>query len=878
MNEKIKLILSLSISGSILAGIVFVIKPLIKHKLSKSIQYYIWIIVLLRLALPFSFETSIMNNMFYRYNTPTIATAQGEINNTTPDVQNVTIPTVNQEAATAEKPIQPISSAKSLDLKALFKNNLLFIWLLGVLIAFAANLLGYVRFMKCLKTENKPPRDDENELFKKLLNGKHSAALVRNKFAATPMLVGVIRPCIIIPDIDFTNKQLKNILLHEITHLRHFDIGIKWLTVIVTSLHWFNPLMYFIKKEISRACELSCDEGVIKNLNDEEKQDYGDTLISVVAEHKYPIGILSTTMCEEKKTLKERLVSIMNHSKKSRFITITSAILIIIVICASAVLGAGVGFGNRRPPNIYISTESEKTKSAIMGGYSWRNGNEHILADAAHPTDFQYKNENIVSVGPKEQFIISTQKIKSDKKYNFTIENLEVYENGKLIEFEAVDPSFMNGNLYLQGPKDAGEYIYCMILDFKDKGTVDYGFVVRVDMAVYDLAEIEKYKTPYIGDNSKVLGIVGLLPLPNSYFKQQYISMQTSAKPYKLNVYYEGITNSWYNGEWPNSSPDSVAYVNMQKNALVLYCMIDNLEDVTFAFRDTPSMGLLDASKYITQFTFSRESIEYEYGNIDKLSKNMNLLYDALDGEKPVSIEEIDNLLSKIMSSPMASSNTGDYIAAHRLEYDTIVSMKEEAMPYLNSILSGGEWGLKGNIVVRICADIIDELNNSGNISAKSEKLINETNDTINNWNLVMKYKASKGISSSGLMPEFTKEEVASARAVVEEYYRAISAKDDNAILATLHESRRSNVELYGTEKRTLLTIDYDSQDIKRRNYRPNDIAFTPDKVIVFRVSFNIEYPNSIGGPWNEGKYDNWNMILIRENENSPWLIYDQGY
>ena len=54
MSESIRLLLALSLSGSILAVFIFAIKPFIRHKFSKSLQYYIWIIVLLRFILPFS--------------------------------------------------------------------------------------------------------------------------------------------------------------------------------------------------------------------------------------------------------------------------------------------------------------------------------------------------------------------------------------------------------------------------------------------------------------------------------------------------------------------------------------------------------------------------------------------------------------------------------------------------------------------------------------------------------------------------------------------------------------------------------------------------------------------------------------------------------
>lgn len=138
----------------------------------------------------------------------------------------------------------------------------------------------------------------------------------------------------------------------------------------------------------------------------------------------------------------------------------------------------------------------------------------------------------------------------------------------------------------------------------------------------------------------------------------------------------------------------------------------------------------------------------------------------------------------------------------------------------------------------------------------------------------------------SGLMPELAEKEVTGARKVVEEYFSAVAAKDTEAILATLYPRehltrervKNGNVELYGTETRTLTNITYDPQDPMRRSYRPGSRTITEENIIVFKVSFTIDYPDEDSGPWNEGAYDNWNMILIRDNTTSPWLIYDQGY
>ncbi|MGH4117370.1 M56 family metallopeptidase [Clostridium sp.] len=633
MNETVKLLLSLSLSGSVLAILIFTLKPFIKHKLSKSIQYYIWIVVLLRLTLPFSFETSIMNGLFYGNQMPVIETSQGKVQPVGGTAQNIsnsnTLPNVQENVSNS---LYNSEAKQDRNFKDLFNQYSVYLWLMGVIIALTVNLTGYAKFLKYLKQSNISATNREKEMLVTLLKGRNKVRLVRNRFLNTPMLIGVIRPCIIIPDINFNEIQLKNILLHEIVHLKRFDIAVKWLIMIATSIHWFNPLMQFIKKDINNSCELACDEAVIKNLSPSEKQDYGDTLISVVAQHKYPTGTLQVTMLDEKKGLKERLVAIMNHSKKSKKVIILSVILLGCLIFGALYLGAGVGAGENTPHDIYINVEDQEVKVALMGTYSWKYSGETIQADSDDPKNFDYKLDNTTLIKPSQEFVIRTQKSKKDKEYDFSIEEISIYKDGKSIElYKPVPSSFVNGgDLGMTAPKDAGEYIYTLRLNFKDRGTVSYGFAVKVGMPAYDLIGISKYKTPYLGDNSKVSIIVNALPVPYSYFKQQYISMVTEKKPYKLNVFYEARKHTSHSFEWPIVDHDNETYSNMSRNALVLFCMIDNLDEVNFAFRDSQSDGKLDNSKYDDTFTFSRASIEKQYGDISVLAGKIDLLQNAL--------------------------------------------------------------------------------------------------------------------------------------------------------------------------------------------------------------------------------------------------------
>lgn len=606
MNEQIKLLLSLSISGSILALILLSAKPLIKHRLSKLVQYYIWIIVLLRLIVPFSFENSIMNNVFYSNEETTISTNESSVITTKliDDFNEESFNTTSIVKQNIQNNVEKLNNNKnkhSMNYKDIFNKYGIHLWLLGVIIFLIVNISGYFRFLKHLKKGYKPAKESEIYLLNTLIKKRKNIRLLRNSLLNTPMLIGVFRPCIIIPDVNLDDVQLKNILIHEITHQRHYDVGIKWLTMVVTSIHWFNPVMYFIKKEINNACELACDEGVIKHLTNKEKQDYGDTLISFAQEQSYSIGVLQATMIEEKNSLKERLVSIMKYNKKSDLVVISSVILV-----GSLFLGA-----------------------LFLGG----------------------------------------------------------------------------GNTVNKGQKDNNS-LYSSNIDSED------------------LLKISKYRTPYVGESSKVRQIASSLPLPNSYFKQQYISMETKEKPYGLTIYYEPGSSEEHISVWPITKTDSDIETNSKLNAIIVFAMIENVDKVTFAFKDTQSEGELDESEYNTEFTYLRSLLEEEYGKLYNIGKDVNVLMDIIEvktdieNSNELDIDFIESNLESIMSSPLLSSNPGDYIDEHQKEYETIIKYNyeygnDEVLKYLlYQFEKSNVEGLRGHIIMLLSKDMLGPRDN----------------------------------------------------------------------------------------------------------------------------------------------------------------------
>ena len=319
MNGIFKIVLSLSLSGSLLILVLFLCKPLIKNKLSKGWQYYIWLIVIARLLLPFTPETSLVGTLFQ------------EIDRTIG--QSVTVPALEQpqdarlppqvddNTLRDEEPVKT-TRVEGNTFPIIIVENLWVVWLVTALILLTRKITiyqGFVRYLMAGRTEVASPEllDRVAEISEK--NGvKRPVELYTNGLVSSPLLLGFFHPCIVLPTADLPEKEFEFTILHELIHYRRRDMFYKWLVQLTVCLHWFNPLIYAISHEINRACELACDEAIVCKLNFPNQRSYGDTLINALgAGGRYRDSLASVTLSESKDLLKERLEAIMKYKKRT---------------------------------------------------------------------------------------------------------------------------------------------------------------------------------------------------------------------------------------------------------------------------------------------------------------------------------------------------------------------------------------------------------------------------------------------------------------------------------------------------------------------------------------------------------------------------------
>lgn len=141
----------------------------------------------------------------------------------------------------------------------------------------------------------------------------------------TPFILGIIHPCIYLPS-NIQNHQMKYAIAHEQIHIRRKDHLIKSLAFAITCLHWFNPLVWIAFTFMNRDMEMSCDEAVLKNMEEGCRQEYAAALLEMTAGRTMLTGIW---LAFGKGRTKERIVNIMKYKKPLTFVIVLAMIAMI---------------------------------------------------------------------------------------------------------------------------------------------------------------------------------------------------------------------------------------------------------------------------------------------------------------------------------------------------------------------------------------------------------------------------------------------------------------------------------------------------------------------------------------------------------------------
>ncbi|HAW94727.1 MAG: hypothetical protein CMJ33_04665 [Phycisphaerae bacterium] len=146
-------------------------------------------------------------------------------------------------------------------------------WTLGVALM-GLRLIGQWRTTIRLRTGANETIDPRwHAMFDRLkarLGLSEGIRLLVSGIAETPMVLGWIRPVVMIPTAAFstlTDDELKLVLLHELNHIRRMDHLINLLQGTTECLLFFHPVTWWLSNQIRNERELCCDDLTIQTMN-----------------------------------------------------------------------------------------------------------------------------------------------------------------------------------------------------------------------------------------------------------------------------------------------------------------------------------------------------------------------------------------------------------------------------------------------------------------------------------------------------------------------------------------------------------------------------------------------------------------------------------
>ena len=154
----------------------------------------------------------------------------------------------------------------------------------------------------------------------------------------TPAIFGLLHPKILMPEVDYSEKEINYILCHEMLHYYRHDLMVKVLCEFLCVIYWWNPVVFLLRKLVSRVLELRVDFLLTLGFSNEEKIDYMECIIkSMKAGGRKNTNLVIPFAVLKRGIMKQRFNCIWeNHwikkGKKGILIVISSCLLFLLSV------------------------------------------------------------------------------------------------------------------------------------------------------------------------------------------------------------------------------------------------------------------------------------------------------------------------------------------------------------------------------------------------------------------------------------------------------------------------------------------------------------------------------------------------------------------
>ena len=322
--------------SSLLIAALFAFDLLFWRKLRGSIRYALWLVVLVKLCVP-----------------PTLALPTSPawwLHQTPPPVMAKSLPHYTVTYADAPIPEMPMATLPAFvpPAPAMTKAS----WLLVVSVAVSFVLLGWllVRWWQITRQVRRATTSERltelADAAQESLGMKFNVQVKLTTNSMSPAVCGLFRPAIMIPQSlaeNFSDEQLRAVLLHELIHLYRRDVWVNFLQAQLQIFYWWHPLVWLANARIRRVREEAVDDAVMLSLRD-EAESYAPTLLEVakLALNRPLVSLGLVGIMESRHALRQRIERLVDfRAPRHAGLTLVSLLGILAFTAVAVPMGEG---------------------------------------------------------------------------------------------------------------------------------------------------------------------------------------------------------------------------------------------------------------------------------------------------------------------------------------------------------------------------------------------------------------------------------------------------------------------------------------------------------------------------------------------------------
>ena len=472
------------LTSSVLILLVLAVRGLFKNKMKAKSVYALWLLVLVRLLCPVNFGELSFNLLSLaeegkaqveeRLELKQEVTAPEETGYFWSENGRVVYPPVTDAVTNAQPNKLPAESMPEVKTgsPAVTKEPLAFpfpefsweqvlpvVWLAGM-IGMAVVIFGVnISFGTTLGMFRK-----ELPAMERKGRGKQKLSVYLADGISSSCLYGMVRPSIYLNRTGMGEQEKTYCVEHEYSHYLQGDMVWSLCRTVCLILHWYNPLVWVAMTLSKKDAELACDERTIERLGEEERYNYGHTLVELAAGQSRAVQMfgMATLMASDKKEVVERVKAI-TMKKETKIIT---GLLV-------AILVVGIGF--------FVFTGEAK------GDQENNNNGTTVATVTKTPAKNTQQKATTLTPTPMPTWIADKYTLTTDEKSSDWAENVRIYKEK---DINSAYAERYLGYDRLRAVRDVGDERWFMVETMDgESGWVLYGEHKGVDIRIRSLLD-----------------------------------------------------------------------------------------------------------------------------------------------------------------------------------------------------------------------------------------------------------------------------------------------------------------------------------------------------------------------------------------------------